>query len=132
MMTIYSDTLQQQTDQLVADVATLDQAVANSDSAGIANAANAVQTDAENINTTINAASTDIPPDNTMILYLATDLTSEVDVLQSAITAADSDAIATATTAIDETTANIDNCVARMAEVQAIDYFPPIIPGGIS
>jgi hypothetical protein len=129
-MTIYSDTLQQQTDQLVADVATLDQAVANSDSAGIASAANAVETDANNINSTINAASDSIPPDDTMILYLTTDLISEISVLQSAITAADNAAIATATTSVDETTANLNNCVTRMAQVQDIVYQLPIIPGG--
>jgi hypothetical protein len=127
-MTIYSDTLQQQTDQLVADVATLDQAVANSDSAGIANAANAVQTDANNINTTITSA--DIPADNTMVLFHTTDLISESDVLQSAITAADSDAIAKATSAIDETTANLNDCVTRMAEVQNIVFQLPTTPGG--
>jgi hypothetical protein len=115
-MSIYSDTVQQLTDQLVADVTTLNNAVTNnsSDFAAIGPLADTVATDASNLDQAVK--STDIPPDNTMIVELTAQLLAEVSDLQAAVVAADSTAVEATNQAVLISTSNLNRCVTSMAE----------------
>jgi hypothetical protein len=121
-MSIYSDEVQQLTDQLVSDVNNLNTVVTNetSDSppnpdwTAITTATDAVSTTANSFDQAIK--NTDIPPDDTMVLDLSTQLQAELPYLTAAITANDSAVTVTSTNKIVETTSNINRCVTRMAE----------------
>ena len=114
-MSIYSDQLQQQTDKLVADVATLMQAVPGGDISAISSAANTIASDINTIKTTITSA--DVPADNTMVLYLTDLLIAQTATLQQAINASDTQAITDASNEVNLATVNFNQCVIRMAEV---------------
>lgn len=118
-MAIYSREIQTLTDQLVAQAADLQSAVANSDGPGIANAADAIAQTASNLDNLIKAS--DIPAGDTMILYLSTQLLGQVGDLQAAITANDEPRITASASDVGTTTNNFDACVTKMAEMQVVE-----------
>jgi hypothetical protein len=126
-MSIYSDTLQQQTDQLVTDVDSLS-ALVNAtpplNDTAISSALDPVETDANNINTTITSA--DIPPDNTQIQSLVTQLLNQIATMRTdlAATPVDDPTITADGNSISETTANINWCVTNMSQQQVPDPAP--------
>jgi hypothetical protein len=126
-MSIYSDTLQQLTDQLVTDVTALNTLVNSTptDWQAITTAANTVSTDASNFDQAIKSA--DIPPSGTMVLDLSTELLSEVSDLNNAITANDITNTTLITSTMVETTMNINRCVTRMAETQVTPPDPNVV-----
>jgi hypothetical protein len=136
-MSIYSDQLQQLTDQLVTQNGQLQQAVASSpvDLTAASTAANAIEQTANSIDQCIKSA--DIPADNTMVLAISTDLLYQVTGLQQALASSPPDdaAVVAAASNVDTTTVNLSNCVSKMKEVLAPavplapgSWFPPYIP----
>jgi|SRR5215831_2526730 len=113
-MTIYSDTLQQLTDQYVSQVATLMQAVTAGDTAGISSGANTIESTMNSIYNTITGA--DIPADNTMVLFLVQLSQSQITTLQQQISANNTQGITDAANAVNETSVNYNHCVTRMGE----------------
>jgi hypothetical protein len=125
-MAIYSQEIQDLTNQLVTQVATLqtDVAATPPDIAGAITAdANAIQLTSTNLDTAI--TSSDIPPDGTMIYYHDTELLSQVTDLQTAVSGGVIADIQTATDVIVLTTQNLNTCVAAMAQMQNIDILIP-------
>jgi hypothetical protein len=115
-MPIYSDQIQQLTDQLVTDVTNLHDVVTTDPSnfQAITDATNIVAATANSLDQAIKSA--DIPPDNTMILNLSTQILLEIDDLNAAITANDSNAVVDCTNEMVVATSNLNRCVTAMAE----------------
>jgi hypothetical protein len=121
-MSIYSDQVQQLTDQLVSDVTNLHTVVTDQmsgtppapDWTAITDATNTVSTTANSLDQAIKSA--DIPPDDTMALDISTQLLLQISDLNAAITANDTALTVTNTDNIVETTMNMNRCVTRMAE----------------
>lgn len=115
-MSIYSEQVQQLTDQLVTEVANLHSVVTanSSDWQAIDDATIAVETTANSFNQAIQ--NTDIPPENTMVLNLSNQLLLDVADVQAAITANDSAKVVSTTDQVVLTTSNLNRCVTAMSE----------------
>jgi len=128
-MSIYSDTVQQQTDQLVADVTNLNTVVNSSpmDPPAVSTALDPVETDATNLNQTIKSA--DVPPDNTMILDLTNSILVHISALHAVLASSpiDDAGIHEHNTDIVEYTMNINRCVKAM-EQYVVDPLPILQP----
>jgi hypothetical protein len=117
-MAIYSQTVQDLTNEIVAQAAELQRAIGINDTTAIATAADAIEQAATSLDQEIKSA--DVPADNTMILEFTTQLLGQVQQLQQAITATDDAAIAVAADAITQTATNLDQCVKVMSETQPL------------
>jgi len=116
-MAIYSQALQDLVDQLAQQVADLQTAIGNSDSAGISSASDAIAQTASDISANIsNTAVTGISPDDTQILYYSTLLTDESSDLQTAIGNSDDEEIANCGLEMATISINMSLCMKAMSE----------------
>jgi hypothetical protein len=127
-MSIYSEQLQQLTDQLVAQVGDLYNLSTATpiDMQAMNTQTSTVETTAQEFDQAIKT--TDIPPENTQILSLSTQMQMEIDDLQAAITANDEPLVVTRTNAVVLTTSNINRCVTAMAQYAPAEIPPPSLP----
>lgn len=128
-MSIYSEQIQQLTDQLVAEVTTLYTVVTSNldpgppDWQAITDATNTAQTTANSLDYAVKTA--DVPATDTMILAETTQILQQFVDLQAAISATDTDATANLTDQVVLTTSNLNRCVTRMSESQTPTYASP-------